>query len=264
MSNIFELIAKLENEIKHSPKPRISGGNKRIVDCDRMLDILGDLKVSIPDEIRQAQAVLTEKNNLLEEARNTASSLMSDARLQSERMISQEGVLEEARNRGEQIVLRAEENADIIAQGARTYTDEILSDVQRYLEEYIAIIENNRRELQVAYQTPEPEIVPEGTKPEEAEADAVEAEVPSHHEEKEATQGEAEEHDPLMRDDLFGSKSDDLRQGIEIEVDGNFFGADIELEASTSANERTASPAHDNRMSADDEIAEQDERFPWL
>lgn len=260
MSNIFELIAKLENEIKHSPKPRISGGNKRIVDCDRMLDILGDLKVSIPDEIRQAQAVLTEKNNLLEEARNTASSLMSDARLQSERMISREGVLEEARYRGEQIVLRAEENADVIAQSARTYTDEILIDVQRYLQEYVTIIENNRQELHTAYQAEDVETEYSGT---DAKRDEAAQTHPRHEESAEKGSNTPEEHDPLMRDDLFGSKDEDLRQGIEIEVGSDFFAEESGFSDGQDADARGNAKGSD-RMNRNSDGAKEDERFPWM
>ena len=49
------------------------------------------------------------------------------------------------------MILKARNNAEIITDGARRYTDDILVDLQRYLGEYIEIIEKNRRELSEAY-----------------------------------------------------------------------------------------------------------------
>lgn len=151
MSSIFELIGLLEDAINRSPKPRMGGANKRLIDYDQILDILGDLRVSIPDEVRQAQAIITEKNSILEDAKYRSSSMLSDARIQSERMISEQGIIEEIQKRGKEIVSRSEEKADVIIQGARTYTDQILLDVKKYLEEHIKTVEENRQELQTTH-----------------------------------------------------------------------------------------------------------------
>lgn len=151
---LVDLIVQLEAEIEASPKPRLGGGNRRVVDCERILDLLGDIKVSIPDEIRQAAAVLAEKESIIASAQTQAAALLANARVKGERLVSREGVIEEARLRAENIVERAHHNADVIAQGARNYTDEILTDVQRYLQEYVDIIEKNRMELDTAYTPP--------------------------------------------------------------------------------------------------------------
>jgi len=61
------------------------------------------------------------------------------------------------------MIYRAKNNADIITQGARNYTDDILYDLQRYLREYIDIIEKNREELHRAYDPEEAAPAPEDT-----------------------------------------------------------------------------------------------------
>lgn len=226
MSNgILELITMLEEEINQSPKPRISVGNKRIVDCDRILDILGDLKVSIPEEVRQASAVLAEKENLLTDARVTSASMLSDARVQSERMLSKEGIIEEARHRAEQIVDRAEENAETIAQGARNYTDEILIDIQRYLREYIEIVENNRMELNQVYQTPSVE-----------EPEDLEEEILS---KRRLDELEPEESESLEESDLEEETPFAHGQAVEIEVDEGFLQVGEDLYDDVEINEES-------------------------
>lgn len=153
MSNrMQELIALLEEEIEQSPKPRLGNGNKRVVDCDRLLDILGDMKVVLPEEVRLAQTVLNERENLLAEADEQAVAILAEARMEAERMIARDEIIMQAKQHANSILDRAEENAVAITNGARSYSQEILEDVQRYLHEYIDIVNRNRGELTGHYQ----------------------------------------------------------------------------------------------------------------
>lgn len=56
---IFTIIGQLEDLIETSPRPKIGGGaNKRLVSADEMMDLIGDLKVTIPEDIRRANSVI--------------------------------------------------------------------------------------------------------------------------------------------------------------------------------------------------------------
>lgn len=167
-TKILDLLAQLESAIEESPRPRIGTGSKRIVDMDVLADIFSDLRVTIPDEIRWAQAVLAERDETLANARKEAEEIVREAKEQREKLINRESITAEAELRAKEMIYRAKNNADIITQGARNYTDDILYDLQRYLREYIDIIEKNRQELHRAYDPEEVAPAPEDTElPEE-------------------------------------------------------------------------------------------------
>ena len=171
-TKILDLLAQLESAIDESPRPRISAGAKRIVDMDTLADIFSDLRVTIPDEIRWAQAVLAERDETLAAARREAEEIVREAKEQREKLINQESISAEAELRAKEMIYRAKSNAEIITKGARNYTDDILYDLQRYLKEYIDIIEKNRQELHKAYDPEEPAPAPEDSELPEAEAEA--------------------------------------------------------------------------------------------
>lgn len=150
-NRIQDLILMLEEEIEQSPKQRLAGGNKRLVDCDRMLDLLGDLKVVVPEEVRVAQTVLLEQKALLRDAENQATELLARARVESERLIAQENILQEARSRGDQIIRDAEEKADALMQESRDYSQTVMEEVQRYLTRYIEMIDETREDIRRNY-----------------------------------------------------------------------------------------------------------------
>ena len=150
-TSILDLIAQLESQIDESPRPKIGGGNKRVVDTAALFDIISDLRVTIPEEVRWAQSVLADKEAILQNAQEEANQILEQAKEERGRLVDQEEILTEARKRAESMLRRARENSDIVVSGARNYTDDILFDLQRYMREYIEIIDKNREELHVAY-----------------------------------------------------------------------------------------------------------------
>ena len=79
---IFTIISQIEQLLSESPKAKLGGGNKHTVDVDQAFDLLGDLKVTIPDDIRRANSVLIESEKMLDYARENADEMIADAEKQ--------------------------------------------------------------------------------------------------------------------------------------------------------------------------------------
>ena len=168
---IFSIINRIKQELEESPRSKFGGATKRVVEVDRLLDLLEDLKVVIPEDIRRATGILSEAENtiadakenaveiveqahqeadtILSQAQAQAESIRMEAREEYERRVSESEVYKEAFTRASGRAAEAEENATAIYNGARKYADEILVDLQRYIAEYHQMIEVNRRELGV-------------------------------------------------------------------------------------------------------------------
>ena len=168
---IFSIINRIKQELEESPRSKFGGTNKRVVEVDRLLDLLEDLKVVIPEDIRRATGIISEAENTIADAKETsaeiveqanqeadtilsqaqaqADSIRANAQAEFENRVGESEVYNEAFSRASGIAAEAEENATAIYNGARKYADEILVDLQRYLTEYHQMIENNRKELGV-------------------------------------------------------------------------------------------------------------------
>lgn len=155
---IISMIAQLEEEIEASPKARFGAG-KVMVEKSVLMDIIGDIKVTVPEDIRRAQALLTEEMSILTLAKQEAEELVahatqeaeqirSNAELEFEARVNESAVLMEAMEQAQTVLARANATAEQVTSGSYQYADNILIDLQRYLEEYHAIIGRNRTELQ--------------------------------------------------------------------------------------------------------------------
>ncbi|MBQ9833366.1 MAG: hypothetical protein IJO48_06510 [Clostridia bacterium] len=179
---IYGIIAKIEDALEESPRPKIGGGqgNRRLVDIDEIVDLLGDLKVTIPDDIRRANSVIIEAQNRMEnadqyasdtretaeeyarktvetanaqgektvhEAEETAQQIIERAKQEYEKMVSEDEIYREAQKRAQLLAMKAEHSATEVYENAKVYADQILADMERFLDEYRQLVSINRKDL---------------------------------------------------------------------------------------------------------------------
>ncbi len=135
MDDILYLIDRLENLIASSRKmPLVS---QILVKETDIFSIIDQMRVSIPDEIKQARRIIQDKERILALAQADASKIMTQAREESERAMKREGLLRSAEARSREILRLADEKAEQIKVEADAYVAETL----RALRDHLASIE---------------------------------------------------------------------------------------------------------------------------
>ena len=133
--DILELIDRLEDLFNESHSVPFT--HSVIVDEDRMLDIIDQMRVSIPDEIKKSQQILNQKERFLAQAQDEASRITSIARERSAKAITQEEVVVEARKAAEEIIAQAEIESQKIM---RETDDYIVSELEKFQNNLAALM----------------------------------------------------------------------------------------------------------------------------
>ena len=134
--DILELIDRLEDLFNESNS--IPFTHSVIVDEDRMLDIIDQMRVSIPDEIKQSQQLLNQKDRVLANAKDEASRITSIARERSAKAITQEEVVVEAQRAAEEIIAQAQLESQKIQQETDDY---IVSELEKFKNDLAALMQ---------------------------------------------------------------------------------------------------------------------------
>ena len=147
------------------PPPQNGGNSKRIVDVEPLSDLFLTCGSPFPTRSAGRRPCWPKRKRPLPPRGGKLKRSCREAQEQREKLLDEASVAKEAELRAKEMILKARNNAEIITDGARRYTDDILVDLQRYLGEYIEIIEKNRRELSEAYaqEGEEPEAPQENT-----------------------------------------------------------------------------------------------------
>ena len=142
---IFTLLENLEEIIENSKKMPFT--NKIMLEQDEILDIIKDIRLKLPEDLKQAKWVREERDRILEEAKKEADDVVKEAENRIISMIDEHEITKKAYEQKNQIMEAANENSRQITQGAKEYADNILADLETRIEKVLKEISQDRKEL---------------------------------------------------------------------------------------------------------------------
>ena len=142
---IFTLLETLEDLLENSRS--IPFSDKGIVDKEEMLDLIKEIRIKLPDELKQAKWVKEERQRILVEAQKEADGIVKEAENRIIAMIDEHEITRKAYDQKTEIIETANEMSREISKGTKDYADSILGNIETALQNALETIQNNRREL---------------------------------------------------------------------------------------------------------------------
>ncbi len=143
--DVLVLIDKLDDLIHNAKTVPLTDTVR--VEREEVYDLLDQLRMSIPDEVRQAHWIVKERSDMVAEAKREAERLVQEARDKAEELASQEEVVRIAHEQAEQIVDDATARAREIRTGAEDYADEIFGGLEVRLDKLLTVVQRSRDQL---------------------------------------------------------------------------------------------------------------------
>jgi F0F1-type ATP synthase membrane subunit b/b' len=144
--DILHLVDRLE-ELLNQSRPLFFTHNV-IVDEDRMLDIIDQMRVAIPDEVKKAQQLLAQRDRILAQAQEEANRTVAIAREKGDQLLERDAIVQSAQSRADQIQVQARGEADRIRQDADQYVVESLTRLEVELDRILNQVRNGIHALQ--------------------------------------------------------------------------------------------------------------------
>ena len=143
MSKIEQIITEIEEYIDNCKFQPLST-SKIIVNKDDIDELLAELRLRTPDEIKKYQKIIANKDAILNDAKERSEAMIAEATAHINQLVSEHEIMQKAYNEANQIIEQAQTEAQGIldlatneANDLRTramqYTDDILSNVQSIL-----------------------------------------------------------------------------------------------------------------------------------
>ncbi|QQY80850.1 ATPase [Keratinibaculum paraultunense] len=143
--DILKLIDEIEDIIENGSSVPFS--SKVMIDANEIYDIISEIRIKLPEEIKQANWIKEERQRILAEAQKEADTIINEAELRLKELIEEDEITKKAKELAEEITTRAQNNAKEIRLGALEYADNILANTQEDLKRLIEILNENRKEL---------------------------------------------------------------------------------------------------------------------
>lgn len=129
--SIEELIDMLDELM--SSATRIPLSSKSAIDIDKLSEIVGEMRLVLPMEIKQAQQVVIDKNNIIAEARAEAEQIVQKAERRREELIEQSEILKEAHRRANEFITKSQNECTDMRVSTITYVESMLRRVEELM-----------------------------------------------------------------------------------------------------------------------------------
>ena len=104
--------------------------NKIMVDKAELIEIVGDIRKALPDEIQQAQFIKDERERILGDAKEEYETIIRDAEQRAEMLVDQNEITARAKHRARDIEESAAAGAKHLKMSTYDYVDKVLYDFQ--------------------------------------------------------------------------------------------------------------------------------------
>ncbi len=142
---IFTLLETLEEILENSRSVPFS--TKGIVDKEEMLDLIKEIRIKMPDELKQAKWVKEERQRILQDAQKEANDIIQEAENKIIGMIDEHEITKKAIEKRTEILDAAEKYKKDLINATRDHADSILEELENLLKENLDMVRQNRKEL---------------------------------------------------------------------------------------------------------------------
>ena len=129
--DILHLVDRLEEVFNSGTAIPLS--HKLMVDEDRVLEIIDQMRVSIPEEVKKAQQVLAQRDRIMAQAQEEAARTVQLAKEKGDQLVSRENLVQQAQGKAEQLLQVARADAEQIRAEADDYTLDVLTKLESEL-----------------------------------------------------------------------------------------------------------------------------------
>jgi hypothetical protein len=128
-----------------------------MIDEERALELIDQMRISIPEEVDKAQRIMNQRDRVLAQANEEAARVVDLARERSAAMVERDAITQAAKNQVVNIIEEARQEAASIRAEADAYALEVLQDLEYQLQNNLQVVQNGIGQLtqsRAAEQTP--------------------------------------------------------------------------------------------------------------
>ena len=118
--------------------------DKCILERDRILDMLDEIIAQLPGELKQSRTIVESRNELINQARREAETILRQAQEQAKQMQTKEAIYLEAKKRSEEMVAQTQERIEQLRKAGNAYMDDALRRTEEAIAQSLGEVRDTR------------------------------------------------------------------------------------------------------------------------
>jgi len=147
MNNKVDEILDELDEVLDKARPVPFGGGRYLVDVDRLRELVNDVRLNMPHELKEARIVAFDRERILNEAKAKAESIISQAEKRAAVIASESEIAKEAKKKAIEILTKAQNNAKEVKRTANEYVDTVMNNTEKFVNLTLQDIKKKKSEM---------------------------------------------------------------------------------------------------------------------
>jgi cell division septum initiation protein DivIVA len=144
--DILALVDRIEELVDDGRDVPMS--SRRMVDAEKIYEIIDEIRAQYPDELKQARWIVKERQEMLEEAEKEANRILEESRDRAQALAGEQEIVKLAEQQAADILDNARAREREIRLGAEDYADEMLANLEVNLGKLLTAVQRGRDRLQ--------------------------------------------------------------------------------------------------------------------
>lgn len=144
--NIIEILDTMEDLLEDAWTVPLSGG-KSVVDVERMVGLLADVRLNLPQEIKQARLIVTDRQTILDDAKKESDAIICQAEERAARILDESTIMTEAKQQAQRLVGEAQMQSRELKRGANDFLNDLLQETEEALASSLTQVQQAKKAL---------------------------------------------------------------------------------------------------------------------
>lgn len=142
---VVELLAELEELIEKGIEIPVI--KKTFLDKEKLLDLINDISLAIPEELREAKSIIEDRDRIINDARRQAEAKIKEAEHKVVALIDEHEITRKANEKANEIIEKAQREGKDIRLASYNFTASLLDKVERSVDEIKKTVVASKNEL---------------------------------------------------------------------------------------------------------------------
>ena len=146
MKNIEDILESVDDLLDAAWVMPLTGG-RVVVEADKIRELVDEIRANLPSEVRQAKAIVQDRNSIVTDAKNEAEAIIRKAEERRNQILSQEEIVVQAQEKALEIQNNTQKKVRDMRHSAQEFTDELLRRTEETLTQQMAQVRQARLTL---------------------------------------------------------------------------------------------------------------------
>ncbi len=141
--SVFDVLDEMDDLLDNA-KAFPLAAHKIVIDGDRLRELVNDIRLAMPKEMKRAQTIDYDCDRIMKEAQSNAESIIRGAEERAKTLVSENTITEEAKKRAHEILAKTKSKCEDTKDATAAYVLQSLTATEARLNELLNEIRRER------------------------------------------------------------------------------------------------------------------------